>query len=220
LAVKNRPARPLNERSNPFLKEELKKHNTDPCFLIGNGKSRQHFDLERLRPYGTIFGCNALYRDFTPDVLMAIDAKMLKEIRESEYSGEENTIVVPQSRTVAIPGSYKWKSERFNTTGCFGMHLIARCVKPKICYMLGMDGYAGNMYDSTVNYQKNTLKNFSGVNQFYMRALKSDKMEVTKFVNVNDKDGWLEEVKDMGNYMYITYDEFEEIIAHEAPMAE
>ena len=35
-------------------------------FCIGNGESRKGFDLEKLRPYGKIYGCNALYRDFTP----------------------------------------------------------------------------------------------------------------------------------------------------------
>ena len=28
-------------------------------FCIGNGESRQGFDLEKLRKHGTIYGCNA-----------------------------------------------------------------------------------------------------------------------------------------------------------------
>ena len=31
-------------------------------FCIGNGESRQGFDLEKLRPHGKIYGCNAIYR--------------------------------------------------------------------------------------------------------------------------------------------------------------
>ena len=42
-------------------------------FCIGNGESRKDFDLETLRPHGKIYGCNALYRDFTPDVIIAVD---------------------------------------------------------------------------------------------------------------------------------------------------
>jgi hypothetical protein len=42
-------------------------------FCIGNGESRKGFDLEKLRPHGKIYGCNALYRDFTPDHLSAVD---------------------------------------------------------------------------------------------------------------------------------------------------
>ncbi len=49
-------------------------------FIIGNGESREGFDLETLRPHGTIYGCNALYRDFMPDVLTAVDHGIMHEI--------------------------------------------------------------------------------------------------------------------------------------------
>ena len=49
-------------------------------FCIGNGESRQGFDLEQLRPHGKIYGCNAIYRDFMPDVLTAVDHGIMHEI--------------------------------------------------------------------------------------------------------------------------------------------
>ena len=49
-------------------------------FCIGNGESRKGFDLESLRPHGTIYGCNAIYRDFMPDVLTAVDHGIMHEI--------------------------------------------------------------------------------------------------------------------------------------------
>ena len=49
-------------------------------FCIGNGESRQGFDLEKLRHHGTIYGCNAIYRDFMPDVLTAVDHGIMHEI--------------------------------------------------------------------------------------------------------------------------------------------
>ena len=49
-------------------------------FCIGNGESRKGFDLETLRPHGKIYGCNALYRDFMPDVLTAVDHGIMHEI--------------------------------------------------------------------------------------------------------------------------------------------
>ena len=58
---------------------------TNRAFIIGNGKSREDFDLEQLRPYGEIYGCNALYRDFEPDWLVAIDEAITKEIQESDF---------------------------------------------------------------------------------------------------------------------------------------
>ena len=58
---------------------------TNRAFIIGNGKSREDFDLEQLRPYGEIYGCNALYRNFEPDWLVAIDEAITKEIQESDF---------------------------------------------------------------------------------------------------------------------------------------
>ena len=49
-------------------------------FCIGNGESRKGFNLETLRPHGTIYGCNAIYRDFMPDVLTAVDHGIMHEI--------------------------------------------------------------------------------------------------------------------------------------------
>ena len=49
-------------------------------FCIGNGESRKGFDLETLRKHGTIYGCNAIYRDFMPDVLTAVDHGIMHEI--------------------------------------------------------------------------------------------------------------------------------------------
>ena len=56
------------------------------AFVLGNGVSRQSIDLERLRPYGKIYGCNALYREFTPDVLVATDRPIAAAIQQSGYA--------------------------------------------------------------------------------------------------------------------------------------
>ena len=61
---------------------------TDIVFCIGNGESRKGFDLTQLKQYGKIYGCNALYRDFTPDVLTAVDQGISHEIYQSGYSKE------------------------------------------------------------------------------------------------------------------------------------
>lgn len=54
-------------------------------FCIGNGESRKDFNLNKLRPFGKIYGCNALYRDFTPDVLVAVDAGIIHEIYDNGF---------------------------------------------------------------------------------------------------------------------------------------
>ena len=55
------------------------------AFVLGNGTSRQHFDLEKMRGKGIIYACNAVYRNFEPDVLIAVDPKMVHEIVADGY---------------------------------------------------------------------------------------------------------------------------------------
>ena len=205
-----KPVKPVVPQGDPF--KNNKNLLTDPIFLIGNGNSRKEFDLERLRSHGTIIGCNALYREFTPDLLIAIDAKMLREFKEAKYEGLS---LIPKARTVAVPNSLIWRAEKFNTSGCFAMKLISQVMKPTKCYMLGMDGYPGNLYDGTKNYAANTLQNFKGVNAYYMQVL-TGKGE-TIFINVNDKDAWPQEAKDTGKYDFITYKDFEEKVLCSTP---
>jgi hypothetical protein len=56
------------------------------AFVLGNGLSRKKIDLNQLRPHGPIYGCNALYREFTPDVLVATDRPIATAIQESGYA--------------------------------------------------------------------------------------------------------------------------------------
>lgn len=58
----------------------------DSVFVLGNGPSRKNIDVSKLD--GTIIGCNACYRDFTPDVICATDAGIMSDIIESGYNGK------------------------------------------------------------------------------------------------------------------------------------
>ena len=58
------------------------------AFVLGNGLSRQHLNLAHLKNCGTIYGCNALYRSFTPDVLVATDKPIAEAIQASGYAKE------------------------------------------------------------------------------------------------------------------------------------
>ena len=67
----------------------MKKEKT--VYLLGNGKSRSKYNLmdyKAMQKDGIVVGCNAFYRDFTPDYLFAIDAGIIHEILDSGYIGE------------------------------------------------------------------------------------------------------------------------------------
>ena len=59
--------------------------NSKTVFIIGNGESRIGFDLEELRDYGKIYGCNLLYEEFTPDALVAVDERIMHPCYWSGY---------------------------------------------------------------------------------------------------------------------------------------
>jgi len=56
------------------------------AFILGNGKSRLAVNLNKLMEVGTVFGCNGLYRDFTPHCLVATDRPIAEEIQNSGYA--------------------------------------------------------------------------------------------------------------------------------------
>jgi len=59
----------------------------DKAFILGNGPSRST-DIQWLNNLkGDTYGCNAIYRDFEPDFLVASDWEMMLEIINSTYSG-------------------------------------------------------------------------------------------------------------------------------------
>ena len=58
----------------------------DTAVCLGNGQSRQGLNLTKMKDYATVIGCNAIYRDFTPDILVALDSRIAHEIYRSEYA--------------------------------------------------------------------------------------------------------------------------------------
>ena len=72
--------------------------------VIGNGKSRKHLDLNFIKKNSITFGCNALYRDFTPHYLLSTDSKMIHEIVNSGYP-IENEFYIPN--LFPIPGQMR-----------------------------------------------------------------------------------------------------------------
>lgn len=55
-------------------------------FVLGNGESRQSVNLDVLSFHGKVYGCNALYRDWTPDALICVDGGMMHEVYTSGYA--------------------------------------------------------------------------------------------------------------------------------------
>jgi hypothetical protein len=106
------------------------------AFILGNGISRQGIDLVQLRSHGPIYGCNALYREFTPDVLVATDLPIATEIQRSGYS-QKNRFYTrkPQleSGALLLPKKYQGFSSGPNACGLAAIDGYTQI------YLLGFD---------------------------------------------------------------------------------
>lgn len=136
--------------------------------IIGNGPTRLDFDLRHLdHPSGLLgaetlqtYGCNALYRDFTPDFLVASgDNGIVPEIANSVYV-DNNIVYTNAIHLLEFPGKfYLIPYDPYADAGTTAAYIAAFDGHKKI-YMLGFDGhdtpgvnfniYAGtNGYDAT-----------------------------------------------------------------------
>lgn len=55
-------------------------------FVLGNGISRNDISVTLLKEHGKTYGCNALYRDAIPDVLVATDLLIAEHIQHTQYA--------------------------------------------------------------------------------------------------------------------------------------
>jgi hypothetical protein len=129
-------------------------------FVFGNGRTRLNIDFDEVRPYGLIYACNAVYRDYRPDYLVAVDTKMILEINESGY--QKNNSVWTNYNI-----QYK-KFEKFNyfepnlgwSSGPTALNL-ATSHGPDEVYIFGFDysglkGKLNNVYANSINYKNST----------------------------------------------------------------
>jgi hypothetical protein len=106
------------------------------AFVLGNGISRQGLDLGQLKTCGPIYGCNALYREFTPEVLVATDRLIATAIQESGYAKTNRFYTrrpTADSGAMQVPTAYYGYS-----SGPIAVSLAAQDGHNRV-YMLGFD---------------------------------------------------------------------------------
>jgi hypothetical protein len=129
------------------------------AFVLGNGISRKLVELENLRPCGKIYGCNALYRDFVPDVLISTDRPIAEHIQHSGYPNDHKFYTrkpINGLGALPVPKEYYGFSSGPIATG-----LAALDQHSKI-YIIGFDmgptttKQFNNVYADTEFYRKST----------------------------------------------------------------
>ena len=113
-------------------------------FAIGNGTSRIHFDLEALRGHGPIIGCNWLYRDFEPDILVAIDRPPRKELATVTERNFKLLTGMANRKWLSLDGIPVMRTKDVNRTiglnsGLIACSYLAKMMECTRVYMLGFD---------------------------------------------------------------------------------
>lgn len=133
---------------------------SDIAFVLGNGNSRLAVNCSSLLNIGTVYGCNAQYREFDPHYLVAVDVKMVNELIDSGYA-KKGTVWTNPNKGI----KNKEKINFFNphkgwSSGPTALWFAA-CNGHKIIYIHGFDyqglnGKFNNVYADTHNYKKST----------------------------------------------------------------
>ena len=133
--------------------------------LIGNGESRLNFDIVSLNDYK--IGCNAVFRDYNIDCLVAVDRRIVQEALDSQFNKDIYTrsdwnSSFPFAANVRFlpPLPYNGDLREDNPwnwgTGTHAANLAAT-LKPKEIHLWGFDLWSkdqkiNNIYKGTRNY--------------------------------------------------------------------
>ena len=202
-----------------FYEDKVKAEPRGNAYCIGNGPSRQGFDLNRLKEHGQTYGCNALYRDFIPDFIFSVDAKMTAQMcldkvgRKTIHYAPALEVNRRHSKGMIhlIPNNPHWISgnQAFWTAGVHGHKNI---------YLIGYDfreygkGELNNIYQDTLCYgERNGDTVYDGWLKQFRDCIKM--RPYVKFTVVHDNPPeylqYLQTGTDYGNSRVISYAELD-----------
>ena len=183
------------------------------AFVLGNGKSRLALDLNELNEVGPIYACNAIYRTFTPDVLVATDPAIARAIQESGYAKTNRFHTrrpIEGTGAKGLPKNYRGFSSGPNAVaqacmdGYHAMYLIG--------FDLGTtDGQFNNVFADTEFYKKITdPPTFSGN---WIKQIKqlAEEYSNRRFVRVEGPESaFVPGFRDVANLQTMPMDRFQE----------
>jgi hypothetical protein len=184
------------------------------AFVLGNGCSRLNINAESLLERGTVYGCNALYREMSPHFLIAVDVKMVNEIISAGYHKSHSVWTNPNKGVSSKQGINFFNPHKGWSSGPTALW-HACCQGHRLIYILGFDyqgdnGKFNNVYADTFNYKKSTdaATYFGNWMSQTERVIKE--FSTVKFKRVIEPGGFIPEKlqKAIPNLEHITYDEF------------
>lgn len=169
---------------------------TNPAFVIGNGESRKPIDVKKLMKWGKVYACNAAYRDFTPNALVAVDQPMIDEI--IKFNAHYRTHFYIEDRkenqhykNYTNVNLYKTNFPTKMDSGTFAAILASQ--NHNIIYMVGFDyisdnNKTNNIYKNTQNYRAENQKHVGDItieSWFHRQTILFLKYPEHQFIRVN-----------------------------------
>ena len=189
---------------------------TKIAFVLGNGTSRKSIDLNQLKDKGTIYGCNALYREFEPDYLVAVDTKMILEINKAGYQHSHNVWTNPNRAYDKMNGFNYFQPSKGWSSGPTALHLSSTHNNDEI-YILGFD-YQGinekvnNIYADTPNYKKRIDKATFFGNWLKQTCITCQKFPKKRYIRVLGETAFIpKEFSNINNLSHMSIEEFKKI---------
>ena len=164
---------------------------------------------------GTVYGCNAQYREFNPHYLIAVDVKMVNEILGSGYHRKNQVWTNPNKGVISKKGLNFFSPHKGWSSGPTALWFAASQGHKEI-YIFGFDyqgqkGKFNNIYADTYNYKKSTdsATFFGNWLSQTERVIKDFKH--TKFYRVIEPGAFIPDKlgPTLQNLRHITYEDFE-----------
>jgi hypothetical protein len=181
------------------------------AFVLGNGVSRQQVSLDSLQQCGKIYGCNALYRDFAPDVLISTDKPISERIQNTGYALTHRFYTrnpIHDQGALAVPHQYYGFS-----SGPIAAS-IAALDRSRVIYLVGFDmgpihNHFNNVYANTEFYKKSSSSpTFTGNWARQLATIMKDFSKISFIRVIGDTTTAVKEFEKVTNYRTMPMTEF------------
>ena len=157
--------------------------NSNLAFVLGNGTSRLTVDATKLKDFGYVYGCNAIYREMEPHVVVAVDVKMVNEIIQSGYHRTNAVWTNPNKGVITKHHINFFSPHKGWSSGPTALWFACTQGHTEI-YVFGFDyqglsGKFNNVYADTFNYKKS-----SDAATFFGNWLSQTEKVIKEFKNV------------------------------------
>lgn len=183
------------------------------AFVLGNGTSRNKLKLEHLQKFAKVYACNAIYREYDPDYLIAVDVKMVNEIVSAGYHKTHEVWTNPNKGVSTKSYLHFFSPHKGWSSGPTALWFASQHNYKEI-YIFGfdyqgLDGKFNNVYANTFNYKKSSdTATFFG-NWLNQTATVIKENPRVNYVRVVDTNGFIpDKLNGLPNLRHMNYEIF------------